>query len=155
MKTYPHNNNYAITKDGLVWSKINKRFLNPANNGNGYLRTYLGRGLRKYVHELVLETYVGNKPKGTLARHVDGNQQNNNVSNLVWGTQQENMDDMKKHCIEKGKRAGNSKITPDDVLTIRQMCNAGIPQKIISNLYNVWQSCISKINLRISWAWVQ
>lgn len=62
----------------------------------GYLCTTLNRPgmqMRPHVHRLVLETFVGPCPDGMECRHVDGNQMNNWLSNLKWGTSQENAED--------------------------------------------------------------
>ena len=42
------------------------------------------------VHRLVLESFVGPRPVGMCARHLDDNRDNNNLSNLAWGTPLEN-----------------------------------------------------------------
>lgn len=41
----------------------------------------------RYVHQLVLELFVGPRPRGKEARHFpDQNPANNHVSNLSWTT---------------------------------------------------------------------
>lgn len=49
------------------------------------------------VHRIVLEAFVGPRPKKMVCRHLDGNSLNNNLSNLKWGTPKENAQDMVKH----------------------------------------------------------
>jgi hypothetical protein len=64
-----------------------------------YLRVALGcrRGGKVDVHRLVLETFRGQKSDGLLSRHLDGQPHNNEVDNLVYGTQQQNIADSKTH----------------------------------------------------------
>lgn len=62
----------------------------------GYLCTTLnrpGEQIRPHVHRLVLEAFRGPCPEGMECRHIDGNQQNNWLSNLAWGTAKENAED--------------------------------------------------------------
>ena len=46
-----------------------------------------------YVHRLVLEAFVGPCPEGMECRHLEGDTANNALSNLAWGTPQENAAD--------------------------------------------------------------
>lgn len=66
----------------------------------GYLCTTLnrpGKQIRAHIHRLVLEAFSGPCPEGMGCRHLDGNQMNNWLSNLKWGTPQENADDRVRH----------------------------------------------------------
>src|SRR5688572_26642217 len=78
------------------------RLLRPFKNKLGYLAVTLAGGRKKSIHRLVLETFVGPCPDGMEARHVnDNNPANNRLSNLCWGTRQENCDDKKRHGTHK------------------------------------------------------
>ena len=73
------------------------------------------------VHRIVLNAFVGARPTGMLCRHLDGNKRNNNLSNLCWGTYNENAEDQFKHgTAATGERHGNSKLDDSDVLEIRR-----------------------------------
>ncbi len=64
---------------------------NPSTSG--YLSVCLaarGRRRTRQVHELMLLTFVGPRPSGKMAAHLDSNKYNNAISNLVWATQSEN-----------------------------------------------------------------
>lgn len=72
----------------------------PTKTKRGYLRVELrlnGKRVAKYVQELVLEAFVGPRPTGLLARHLNGNPEDCSVGNLAWGTQKENMADAVRH----------------------------------------------------------
>ena len=58
-------------------------------NGNKYVT--------RLVHALVLEAFVGPRPGGAVARHLDGNRLNNEASNLAWGSPAENNADSERH----------------------------------------------------------
>jgi hypothetical protein len=90
---------------------------------NGYVTVKLsnpGRTMRINVHSLVLLAFRGPKPKGLECRHLDGNQTNNNLSNLVYGTHSENMLDKvahgthhlanKTHCVRGHSFAEHGRI---------------------------------------------
>lgn len=97
------------------------------------------------VHTLVLEAFVGPRPRGCVSRHLDGNALNNNDSNLAWGTQKENMSDKNIHGTNNaGSRHGNSKLTESDIATILKRRAEGLPcTKIAKNF---------PVNYRTIWA---
>lgn len=73
------------------------------------------------VHWLVLRAFRGERPEGMQGRHLDDNQANNSLDNLVWGTRAENVADAVKHGRYKSKeRHWNARLTPDAVAEIRR-----------------------------------
>jgi hypothetical protein len=81
-------NNYYITREGLVWSKMKKKYMSP--NKNEYL--YIGiRRKNKYyqtvIHRLVAKAFIPNTDKTlTIVNHKNGNKYDNRVENLEWVT---------------------------------------------------------------------
>ena len=63
-----------------------------------YLRVSI-TGKTRRVHQLVLEAFVGPRPTGHLVMHLDDDPTNNALTNLRYGTQQDNLDDM----VTKGR----------------------------------------------------
>ena len=49
------------------------------------------------IHIAVLEAFVELRPTGAVARHLDGDTANNQLSNLAWGSQSENLRDRRRH----------------------------------------------------------
>lgn len=83
------------------------RELSPHRNGGHLYLTLHKDGKRKhwFAHHLVLLAFVGDWPEGCdEVRHLDGDPENNRVSNLAYGTHQENVDDMIKHGTHKNLR---------------------------------------------------
>lgn len=81
--------------------------LKPAKNvRNGY--RYLtvvsdeGKPWSIQVHRLVLLAFVGPKPVGMESRHLDGDAENNALSNLEYATHLVNIHDIRRH----GRRLG-------------------------------------------------
>jgi hypothetical protein len=117
---------YLAISDGRVISTKwgSERVLRAS--GVPYLRVSLCVGSKIYgrtVHGLIALAFLGPRPDGMNARHLDGNSWNNAVSNLAWGTQSENIRDSvnqgthaearKTHCPRKHPYAGdNLKVTP-------------------------------------------
>jgi len=76
------------------------RILKPGRGARGHLYVNFWQHstpVTKYVHRLVLETFVGPAPEGTEGCHRNGDPSDNAVSNLEWGTHSENMRDMVEH----------------------------------------------------------
>lgn len=46
-----------------------------------------------YVHHLILEAFVGPRPPGHVACHKNDNGFDNRLSNLYWGTSEDNLAD--------------------------------------------------------------
>ena len=73
------------------------------------------------VHRIVATVFLGQKPTPEHeVRHLDGNKLNRDVSNLAWGTSQDNIDDCARHGTRaRGERSGGAKLTEDRVRSIR------------------------------------
>lgn len=165
MKTIPNFPNYAITKDGRVWSKkrvtlshysVKGKWLKPRQTTAGYCEAVLfcvGKEYKKAVHRLVLETYVGPCPPGMECRHLDGNSLNNRLNNLKWGTHQENVQDaIKQKTFAMGENHFYAKLKASDVRIIIYVALTGLfTHQEIADQYGVQQSCISRILQRKRW----
>lgn len=69
--------------DPITWHKI------AQYNGKGYRRVRL-RGKTFKVHRLVAEAFLPNPDKLPYVIHLDGDKNNNHVSNLQWSDKQTN-----------------------------------------------------------------
>jgi hypothetical protein len=94
---------YAITADGKVFK--NGKELSLSISDTGYVKVSI-EGRSKYLHHLVLETFVGPRPTNGIwhASHLDGNKLNNSLSNLAWCTAEDNMAHKKLHGTEGRSR---------------------------------------------------
>lgn len=112
------------------------------------------RHKRFRIHDLVLRTFIGKRPKGMEARHFpDRDPRNNRIDNLQWGTKRENQNDKIVHgTINSGERCGTAKLTSEQVIEIRNLCRSRkYPQTKIAAMFGVKQQEISKIKLGIRW----
>lgn len=74
--------------------------LRPGNKSGCYLAVALSKHdvrVVHYVHYLVLLAFVGPRPEGLEVRHLDGNDLNNTLGNLAYGTSAENKADVLRH----------------------------------------------------------
>lgn len=92
---------FAVSNYGDVKNVKTDNVLKCYPDKYGYLVVLVrARERRKHfkIHTLVLSTFVGPKPEDMhCCRHLDGNNQNNYVGNLKWGTNSENAQDMVRH----------------------------------------------------------
>lgn len=88
-----------LGKNGATYRKRGQ-LLALSGNNRGYWMVHLKRNRARTpmtVHKAVLNAFVGPRPHGLVARHLDGNPHNNNINNLKWGTYSENGHDAVGH----------------------------------------------------------
>lgn len=91
LKYYP---NYFISEDGQIWSNITNKYMTPVKHKLGYMYVSLyvnKKQFKKTVHRLVAETFLENLEGKKDIDHLDGNKENNSVSNLEWVDHKENI----------------------------------------------------------------
>ena len=155
----PNFPNYSVTKGGKVWSYSRNKWLRPSKHRGGYLQVILwrnGKGFCRKIHTLVLEAYIGHRPKNKECRHLDGNELNNNLSNLRWGTHKENTKDAIQHKTHCGFKCGelntNHKLTEKGVINIIHLWNTKLfRQKEIAKMYNISRSYVNVVINRKVW----
>jgi hypothetical protein len=90
---------------------------------------------KRYVHDLVLRTFVGPPSEGYKARHFpDSTRTNCKLSNLRWGTQAENIGDHRGTYITDGA-----------VRKARSLRKKGMFQKDIAKRIGCTQGYVSEI----------
>lgn len=93
-KVCPIADFFEVSTNGDVRLVTRKRIIKPCNNGHDYLYvTKVFSGKKKkhfYVHRLVAATFLENPENLAEVNHIDGNKQNNNVSNLEWCSRRDN-----------------------------------------------------------------
>jgi hypothetical protein len=94
-KDIPINLNYEASTFGRIRNKKMKNILSPFEYKSGYL----GVGLRGMIinrktyrlHYLIALTHIPNNENKSTINHKDKNRLNNNINNLEWNTNQEQM----------------------------------------------------------------
>lgn len=141
---------YKISSNGDIYSLITNKILRPATHPKGYKLVVLGSrkdGSRRTekVHQLVLKTFIGPRPKGFECAHMDGNPGNNSIDNLKWVTAKENT----KHKWIHGTMT--SKLSEWKVLSIRKLLKQGFLQKELAEYFNVSHYLINLISNKKVW----
>ena len=106
--------------------------------------------VRRTIASLVALAFIGPRLNGLLVLHKDGNNQNNMLTNLRYGTQADNMEDARGHgTLCQGETQWFAKLTAQDVLFIRasmRTCSA------LAKMFSVTPAAISLIRKRKNWA---
>jgi hypothetical protein len=83
----PDYKNYYVFPNGTIYNSQRKSFMKDCINAHGshYITLSSAEGKKnKYVHNLVATYFIANPTGKTNVRHIDGNKDNNDVTNLEW-----------------------------------------------------------------------
>lgn len=163
---------YRIGDDGSVWRlwvtcrsgrKLSDRWrlMRPSTTTRGYRYLNLvppegGRFQTFRVHRLVLESFVGPCPDGMECRHLNGNKADNRLTNLMWGTPEENRDDNRSlGTYGRGETHTQAKLTESQVRAIRERYAAGgVLQRELAAEFGVGEITVWGIVNRRTWTHV-
>ena len=130
---------------------IKGKMLKLAKLPAGYLFVGLckdGEKDQRYIHDLVLSTFVCPRPDGMQCCHFpDDDKSNNNIDNLRWGTAGDNENDkIRLRTKKRGEQISNSKFTNKQAEQIRKMYATGKwSQQKLADKYGVVQFTISQL----------
>ena|SRR3990167_9512675 len=85
--------NYQISNTGLIRRVDTRQIIKPHFH-LGYAKISLskdGKSDNKRISRLVAIAFIPNPENKRTVNHLDGNKTNNQVNNLEWATQSENM----------------------------------------------------------------
>jgi len=108
MKSIPmayFESKYTLNRDGTIISHQNNKPIKPTQNPNGYYKyTFTLNGLKKQmsIHQVIAQHFLPNPYNYKQVNHLDGNKQNNSVSNLEWSSPTNNV----QHALKIGLRKG-------------------------------------------------
>lgn len=118
------NNLVKADKDGTIY----KRYLNgemkkakqsTVSSGYKVINIIIGGKTRNLVaHRIVAKTYIPNPKNKPQVNHIDGNKQNNHVSNLEWCTAKENAHHAIYELAPKCPDCGKNTRTSDGICPI-------------------------------------
>lgn len=117
---------YQVSNFGKIKSiprhgtRKNMHIISQNYNRCGYKIVNLyknAKGKTKTVHRIVAETFMKNTLNKEDINHIDGNKDNNNVTNLEWTSHKENMKHARKNhlinisdkVIEQGRKIGKTR----------------------------------------------
>lgn len=165
LPSYP---GYHVTKNGEVFSRRKKYGAKKLEMEDFWLEKSISYDKAGYpvtsmtplnkkakatkIHHLVALAYIGERPSGYYICHNDGNQKNNNLSNLRYDTPKSNSDDRELHGRSiKGERANSAVIKEANIPEIFRMACEGIMIKDIAKKFNVTPPTIGQILRRKKW----
>lgn len=104
-----HGHVQGLPRKDTAGRRVNGKTLKPGTNGQtGHrfvcLHDQEGQIRQVYVHRIVLESFIGPCPEGMECLHWDDTPENNELSNLRWGTRLDNIHD----CFRNGGRKRKS-----------------------------------------------
>lgn len=134
---------YFVSNEGRV--RRGQRILKGRQHSNGYIRISPGFGKDAYVHDLVLEAFVGPRPAGWEADHINCERSDNRAANLRWLSVADNRARRRRTT---GERNGCSKLTATQVQEIR---NSAETNSAIAGRYGVTARHIRKIKGGVAW----
>ena len=100
--------NYEVSNKGRIRNTKTRRILKTTLSNSGYELVSM-RPKGQYIHRLVAKEWCPNPENKPCVDHIDGNTQNNNISNLRWATVAENTRNVSKHRNSTSKYKGVSK----------------------------------------------
>jgi DNA-binding transcriptional regulator YiaG len=150
---------YAISNLGN-FARIKKdgKYLRKLNSATPYLSVSLkdidGTGQKTiYIHKLVAQLFIGERPDGFVIRHLDGNKYNNHASNLTYGTPQQNHEDLKKHKTHSGENNSRALLNEKSVKAIRILHSEfNLTKNQLANAFDVSQATIHAILVGRNWS---
>lgn len=139
---------YQISNKGRLKSffagKCN--ILKGCINKRGY-HSYLLSGVigRRYAHRLVAQAFIPNPDNLPFVNHIDGNKLNNNVENLEWCTNDQNMKHASKTGLLKNRKPPYS-IPFEKIELLRKLVRVdGLSQKKAYTIVGVSKSVANRV----------
>jgi hypothetical protein len=155
---------YWVTSQGRVFSTSNHRGrgiieITQTPSKDGYPRVTLYRKGKSRVHSvhcLVLDGFIGPRPKGMHACHNDGTRDNNRLDNLRWDTRVANEKDKIAHgTAKRGEERSHSKLNDESVREIRLLRRKGMNKTQLGKKFGVSGNAIKKVLQGKTWSHVE
>lgn len=142
----------AVTRSGS--GLAGEHYRTEPRNGYPSLGVRLdGRHVYVGIHIAVLETFVGPRPEGYQAAHLNGKPGDPRLENLIWATVKENNGHKYAHgTILFGDRSPTAKLTEADVLAIRR--DRAYAEEVAAK-YGISKQYVLRIRRRGGWQHIE
>lgn len=159
------------TKTGRLFSAKGRGVELSQSTSNGYkfvmVRDAKGKSKILYAHRAVLLAWNRPPNPGEEARHINGERADNRISNLSWGTRNENAMDRaihgtnatglkngahtKPHRRRKGSKNGNSSLDEHRVQEMRHKYASGEAAARLCEEFNIGRSALLAACNGLTW----
>lgn len=158
VKRLPHFKIHNINK--TLYLKKEKLLKPNKNNSKQYWRIaiFYDNGVKKIeaVHRLVAKMFIPNLHNYDCVNHLNGDKNNNTVTNLEWCSNQQNMthryEVLKKFSNPLGSKSNLAKLNEKEVFEIHKLIKQGDTLVSIAKKFNVCNTTISEIKAGRSWS---
>ena len=134
------------------------RLLKPQITHDGYMRCSLsinGKKIKKHIAHMVLEAFVGPRPKGSQACHGPRGKSQNDLRNLRWDTPEANYADRTATGFMRGRRHHQCTITEEVARKIKlEAGDNTVPARDIALKYGTTVHVVRNIRNNKSWSWL-
>lgn len=179
-KVIPEFNDYEVSNLGNIRSLDRVKKINSSNQFNqfqfeiklkginlkkqidkdGYYYVKLRKNSQQhkfFIHQLVMITFVGKPDTDQQVRHLDGNNINNNLNNLKYGTAKENANDRELHGHTlRGSQTFQSKIDEELAVIIKKNIKSKcLKRKEFCEKYNVSVNIYKDIQRNKTWKHIE
>lgn len=153
-KVYPSDSRYEVSDMGLVRmigrSNDRKPSVNPVNGYHIIVFSIPGsKHVGRYVHRMVMETFIGPCPEGMEVSHLNGKAGDNRLANLTYESKKANHARKVSHQTDYGgQRNPAAKLTPEQVSEIRK---SNLSETQLEKIYPVTRATIGRIRRGDAW----
>lgn len=154
----PDTKRHYVSEDGRVYILFSKKGWRKAGfkkTTNGYLVLEIrrnGKNKGYLVHRLVAKAFCENPENKPHVAHIDGNKENNHVSNLRWSTPQENEADKAIHgTVPCGEKHFNARFKNVQIRVVKHCLKLGVKMKLLARMLNVNYKYIQRIKSGELW----
>lgn len=161
-KTHPTYTRYNITVSGKVINNTTGKVLKPTLSSSGYYVVTLydsALPAKQFtIHQLVVETFVGEVPEGMHIDHIDGNKLHNHLKNLevvtpIVNTQRYHAKREFNYNNPKTKKGKNSRLSVDTVVEMIKDIREGMSNAEAGQKYGVHPRYVSLIRHKRRWGY--
>jgi DNA-binding NarL/FixJ family response regulator len=103
------------------------------------------------VHKVMAMVFLGPRPEYAVIRHLDGDRNNNAVTNLVYGTPAENRADDVQRGVRRGENNGRAKLSEREVVAIRRLISEGVRMAALARAFSISEASVQFIRDRRNW----
>jgi hypothetical protein len=143
IKDFP---DYTISTKGIVIKIKTNKELSIWIGANGYKHVDLrkdGKGIKVALHRLLAIAFIDNPNNKRTVNHIDGNKLNNNLENLEWATDSENV----KHAYNNGLQPYRREYLLETYNSM--LVNKFLKGETITSIAKNSKNCITQISLHL------